>query len=63
MNKKLSKYFQTGNPIGNLYRNRHALILIEDQENKYLVGEKKNFYPEGIVRLIGGAYMELRNRN
>ena len=58
MNIKISKHFITGNPIGNLHRKRHSLILVEDQEGKYLFGEKANFYPDGIVRLIGGGLDE-----
>lgn len=43
-------------PFGNLqYRDRTVLVLCRNGEGKYLLGEKKSFYPPGIVRLLGGG--------
>jgi 8-oxo-dGTP pyrophosphatase MutT (NUDIX family) len=55
MPTKLSNHFVIQKPIGNLYRPKHAYILIADNDNQYYFGEKKNFYPDGIYRLIGGG--------
>lgn len=35
-------------------RQRHALILLRDQNGHYILGRKK-IYPKGIVRMIGGG--------
>jgi 8-oxo-dGTP pyrophosphatase MutT (NUDIX family) len=45
------------NPIGNLYRKNHALILIK-QGDKYVLGLKKHFYPANFARMIGGGINE-----
>ncbi len=42
-------------PFGNLFRSRHVLILIRDQDGLFLLGDKPGFYPKGVVRLIGGG--------
>jgi 8-oxo-dGTP pyrophosphatase MutT (NUDIX family) len=55
MTTTLTKHFITGNPLGNFSRKATTLILIEDTRNNYLFGEKSNFYPLGILRLIGGG--------
>lgn len=54
----ISQYYQhvsIQEPFGNLFRERHVLILIRDQKGQFLFGSKPNFYPKGIVRLIGGG--------
>lgn len=35
-------------------RHRHALILLENEEGKFVLGAK-NIYPKGIYRLAGGG--------
>jgi ADP-ribose pyrophosphatase YjhB (NUDIX family) len=45
------------NPIGNLYRKNHALILVK-QGDKYILGKKKHFYPSDFARMIGGGINE-----
>lgn len=43
-------------PFENLrYRDRTVLILCRDAEGKYILGAKNEFYPEGIVRMLGGG--------
>lgn len=42
-------------PFGNLFREKTVLVACRTHGGKYLFGEKKNFYPNGIVRLIGGG--------
>lgn len=37
-----------------LRRGRHALILLENETGKYILGAK-NIYPQGIYRLVGGG--------
>lgn len=66
MSKSLSKsnvntYYENvkiGNPIGNLYRKHHVLILIELNDGKFLLGTKDAFYPKHIARLVGGGRNE-----
>lgn len=43
------------NPFGNLYRTNHVLILVRDTDGSFILGDKPGFYPEGIVRIIGGG--------
>ena len=38
----------------NLLRNRHALIVVKDASGNYVLG-RKNIYPKGIVRFVGGG--------
>jgi len=42
-------------PIGNLYRKNHVLILVKNNHGKYILGQKKNFYADGISRMLGGG--------
>jgi 8-oxo-dGTP pyrophosphatase MutT (NUDIX family) len=45
-------------PFGNLkYRNRTALILLKDSQGRFILGTS-GFYPDGIVRMIGGGIDE-----
>ena len=44
-----------GNPIGNLYRKNHVLVLIQLSNGNFLMGQKKGFYPDNISRFIGGG--------
>jgi len=37
-----------------MLRKRHVLILLRDQNNRYVLGQKK-IYPKGISRMIGGG--------
>ena len=43
------------NPIGNLYRKKHVLVLVVDSDGNFILGKKNGFYPEGISRLLGGG--------
>lgn len=46
-------------PFENLrYRDRTVLILPKDKSGKFLLGAKKGFFPDGIVRMIGGGIDE-----
>ena len=45
------------NAIGNLYRKNHSLILVK-QADKYILGQKKHFYPNDFARMLGGAINE-----
>jgi 8-oxo-dGTP pyrophosphatase MutT (NUDIX family) len=45
------------NPIGNLYRKNHSLILVK-QGDKYILGQKKHFYPNDFARMLGGGINE-----
>ncbi|MBP9699778.1 NUDIX hydrolase [Candidatus Woesebacteria bacterium] len=38
-------------------RGRHALIMVRDQDGKYILGAK-DIYPAGIVRFVGGGLEE-----
>lgn len=40
-----------------LLRGRHALILLENEEGKFVLGAK-HIYPTGIFRLVGGGIEE-----
>lgn len=42
-------------PFGNLYRERHTLLLIVDRNGMIITGQKPGFYPDGITRLNGGG--------
>ena len=42
-------------PFGNLYRNRCVLVAAFDDSHNLLLGAKPDFYPPGIVRLLGGG--------
>ncbi|MDP1625050.1 MAG: NUDIX hydrolase [bacterium] len=50
-----------GNPIGNLYRKNHVLVLVGDGEGNFILGKKKDFYPNHISRMIGGGVKEAEN--
>ncbi|MBT4123886.1 MAG: NUDIX hydrolase [Candidatus Pacebacteria bacterium] len=54
MNSKKIK-IKIEKPFGNLFRKATILVACQTPEKTYLFGEKKDFYPEGIVRLIGGG--------
>lgn len=42
-------------PFGNLYRDRCVLVAAFDDKHNLLLGAKPDFYPPGIVRLLGGG--------
>jgi 8-oxo-dGTP pyrophosphatase MutT (NUDIX family) len=48
----ISLTFKTVPPI--LLRRRQALILLRDQQGKFILGTKDH-YPDNIVRLVGGG--------
>ena len=56
----MNKIFEViiGNPIGNLYRRNHVLILIQLNDGNYVLGKKHGFYPDHIARFIGGGVKE-----
>ena len=45
-------------PIGNLYRKNHVLILVKDNKGNFVLGQKNNFYADGISRMLGGGLKE-----
>jgi len=53
----MNKTFEVtiGNPMGNLYRKNHVLILIQLNNGNYVLGKKHGFYPDHIARFIGGG--------
>lgn len=46
------------NPIGNLYRKRHVLVLVVDKNSNFILGKKKGFYPDNVARMLGGGIKE-----
>lgn len=58
MHKKIIEEVSIENPIGNLYRKNHVLVLIADESGNFILGKKKNFYPDHIGRMIGGGIDE-----
>lgn len=52
---EISKHF------GNLYRDRCVLVAAFDDSHNLLLGAKPDFYPPGIVRLLGGGVDEGEN--
>jgi 8-oxo-dGTP pyrophosphatase MutT (NUDIX family) len=40
-----------------MLRKRHVLILLRDQNSQYILG-RKNIYPPGITRMVGGGVEE-----
>jgi len=48
-------------PFGNLFRKRCVLIAAANSKNKILLGNKKNFFPPKIARLLGGGVDEGEN--
>ena len=37
------------------YRDRTTLILCRDRDGKFILGTKAGYYPDGIVRMLGGG--------
>lgn len=58
MNNSIIENVAINNPIGNLYRKNHVLILVVDKEKNFVLGKKKDFYPEHIARMLGGGINE-----
>lgn len=55
MDELITSMVEIGNPIGNLYRGRHVLVLVVDTNGDFILGKKKDFYPTHIARLLGGG--------
>jgi len=53
--KKLVNNISIRFAFGNIARDRHVLLVIKDHNGDYLLGEKPDFYPTGICRLVGGG--------
>lgn len=45
MDQTIIEKVSIGNPIGNLYRKSHVLILVQDEEGSFVLGKKKDFIP------------------
>jgi len=45
---------QIQKPFGNLYRKATVNLIVKDPDGNFLLGAKK-WYPDGIVRLLGGG--------
>jgi len=58
MNNLITEKVIINNPIGNLYRKRHVLILVVDNDSNFILGKKKGFYPDHIARMLGGGIEE-----
>ncbi len=58
MNRSIIEKVIIKNPIGNLYRKNHVLVLVVYNDNNFILGKKKDFYPEHIARLLGGGIKE-----
>lgn len=54
MNEESIK-IEISKPFGNLYRDRCVLVAAFDDSHNLLLGAKPDFYPPGIVRLLGGV--------
>lgn len=53
--KIITEKVTINNPIGNLYRRAHVLILVFNDKGSFILGKKKGFYPEHIARMLGGG--------
>lgn len=51
---KIEHKVKIGNPIGNLYRVNHVLVLIGRSDGMMVLGKKPGFYPAHISRFVGG---------
>lgn len=50
------KFDLVAEPFGNLkFRDRTVLVLCRDREGNFLLGAKPTYFPEGIVRMLGGG--------
>ncbi len=58
MNNFATEKVVINNPIGNLYRKSHVLILVVNKEGNFVLGKKKDFYPNRIARMLGGGINE-----
>jgi len=55
MNNSITEKVVINNPIGNLYRKRHVLALVVDKDSNFVLGKKKDFYPDHVARMLGGG--------
>lgn len=55
MNNPLIEKVVINNPIGNLYRKRHVLVLVINKDTNFILGKKKDFYPDHVARMLGGG--------
>lgn len=55
MNNLITEKVVISNPIGNLYRKKHVLILVVDKGSNFILGKKKDFYPDHVARMLGGG--------
>lgn len=58
MNKSIIEKVVINNPIGNLYRKNHVLVLVVNRDKNFILGKKKDFYPEHVARMLGGGIKE-----
>ncbi|MFA6295131.1 MAG: NUDIX hydrolase [Candidatus Paceibacterota bacterium] len=58
MNNLITEKVVISNPIGNLYRKRHVLVLVIDKDSNFILGKKKGFYPDHVARMLGGGIEE-----
>ncbi|MFA6158021.1 MAG: NUDIX hydrolase [Candidatus Paceibacterota bacterium] len=58
MNNLITEKVVINNPIGNLYRKRHVLVLVIDKNSNFILGKKKDFYPDHVARMLGGGIKE-----
>lgn len=50
--------FNIQKAFGNLYRKNTIVIVVKNSNGEFLLGDKPNFYPSGITRLLGGGVKE-----
>lgn len=50
--------FNIQKAFGNLYRENTVVIVVKNSNGEYLLGDKPNFYPSDITRLLGGGVKE-----
>lgn len=58
MTTKLKINLTLKHTFGNILRQRHVLIALQNQQGEILLGHKPDFYPQDIYRLIGGGIDE-----
>lgn len=63
MVKKINLKLSIEQPFGNLFRKETVLILCKTHRNTFIMGEKKDFYPKGICRLLGGGVEKDRDNS
>ena len=56
--KNIDLNIKVRKPFGNLFRKKSALIVVETDQEEFLVGTKPQQYPPTVTRLLGGGVDE-----